>query len=319
MYMANPIQNKRLFILGLGSQGKAWAQNWQDQKIPFHILSRGSKNTLEEIQKLNLSHQLLQEWRPQAHDIFVMLIPDHTHKQVLEFFAQRGREIPLTFIYAHGVSYTQYHWNKIYPSWSHLLLAPKAIASEVRANYLSHEPLAAVYSTEGSSDKDAEKLVLFLARELGINQGPFKTTFQEETRADLFSEQALLCSLLPYGARIVFEKMLERGISREVAYLECWREVKLIADAMIKFGPENFHKLISPNALYGGEKARHIIFDKSFHAKLDKLASEIWSGSFFEEIMEQDFDALRRKVTEDWSKTTLAQTHNTMEKKRVGL
>ncbi|HAZ11817.1 MAG: hypothetical protein A2X86_07805 [Bdellovibrionales bacterium GWA2_49_15] len=319
MYTPNPLQRRRLFILGLGSQGKAWAQNWRDQKLPFQILLREKSSTIQEAKKLELPVTLFNEWRPEPNDIFIMLIPDHTHKNVLAFFAQQGGDIPLTFIYAHGVSYTQYNWNQVYPAWSHLLLAPKAIASEVRANYLSHEPLAAVYSTEGSIAHDAKELVFFLAGQLGINQGPFKSTFREETLADLFSEQALLCSLLPYGARLIFEKMVERGISREVAYLECWREVKLIADAMIKFGPENFHRLISPNALYGGEKARHVIFDKSFHDKLDTLAADIWSGSFFNEVMDQDLDALRQSVIADWSSTTLAQTHKAMEKKGVDL
>ncbi|MBI2518794.1 MAG: hypothetical protein HYV97_00170 [Bdellovibrio sp.] len=320
--MPNPLHQKRLFILGLGSQGKAWAQNWRDQKLTFKILFREKSNSLQAAQKLDLPIMFLQEWHPQPNDIFVMLIPDHTHEEMLKFFAQLAEDVPLTFIYAHGVSYTQHAWKTVYPNWSHLLLAPKAIASEVRANYLSREPLAAVYSTEGHNLQDAktaETLLLFLAKELGINQGPFKSTFREETLADLFSEQALLCSLLPYGARIVFEKMVERGISREVAYLECWREVKLIADAMIKFGPDNFHRLISPNALYGGEKARHIIFDKSFHHKLDTLADDIWSGEFFKEIVEQDFETLRQRITADWAATNLAQIHKRMEKKGVEL
>ncbi|MEK6626285.1 MAG: hypothetical protein AABY86_15040, partial [Bdellovibrionota bacterium] len=84
MYTQNPLHQRRLFILGLGSQGKAWAQNWRDSRLTFQILLRANSTGIQEAQKLDLSTMFFKEWRPENNDIFAMLIPDHTHKEVLQ-------------------------------------------------------------------------------------------------------------------------------------------------------------------------------------------------------------------------------------------
>ena len=91
--------------------------------------------------------------------------------------------------------------------------------------------------------------------------------------------------------------------------MECWLEVKLIADAMIPLGPEKFFKMISPNALIGGEKAQGIIFDKGYQTHLERLAEEIWSGDFFGQVSATDFEALQAKVQEFWRGQDLTRTH----------
>ena len=91
---------KKTFILGLGSQG-ARAQNWRDSKLTFQILRenmpgrrmpatptfRTSCTSCTSIQEAQTRpvHHVLQRGRPENNDIFAMLIPDHTHKEVLQF------------------------------------------------------------------------------------------------------------------------------------------------------------------------------------------------------------------------------------------
>jgi ketol-acid reductoisomerase len=94
-----------------------------------------------------------------------------------------------------------------------------------------------------------------------------------------------------------------------LAYFECWYEVKLIADTMIKMGPEKFFELISPNALIGSEVAREIFFDKEYFEKLEKLANEVKDKSFTKKIENSDFNQIKEKVVSFWRNQEINQVH----------
>ncbi|OUR98591.1 hypothetical protein A9Q84_04030 [Halobacteriovorax marinus] len=302
---------KNIVIIGYGSQAKAWALNLRDSGYEVTIALRKNSASFELAKKKGFSTIELESSDLQEHSTFALLTPDHTHKLTLKenqsFFPERAN-----IIYAHGYSYTAFDFKTHYPEFNHLLLAPKAIASEVRFQFENDGKLGAAYSLEditAEKKRDLFELIKSVATGIGITAGPYETTFLEETNADLFSEQSLLCSLLPYGALHSYNKLREKGVKREIAYLECWLEVKLIADAMVKMGPVEFFKLISPNALIGGEKAREMLFDKDYHNKLDSLLNDIWNQDFFTECESVDFNKLRDGVIERWSKEELTQTH----------
>ena len=153
-----------------------------------------------------------------------------------------------------------------------------------------------------------------LARDLFADLPLIQSSAKEEMTADLFSEQSLLCSLLPYGALQSFNFLIKKGISPEVAYIECWSEVKLIADAMIAKGPVGLFELISPNALIRGEKARGLVFNSSYQKYLECLYQAIESGEFYKEIDRTDIDKVRQDVLSAWQKEAINATHNKMTK-----
>ena len=99
-----------------------------------------------------------------------------------------------------------------------------------------------------------------------------------------------------------------------MAYIECWSEVKLIADAMIAKGPVGLFELISPNALAGGEKAQKQIFNKNYSDYLAKLYEDIESGHFFQEIDDLDINKVRQEVLSRWRKEAINATHNKISK-----
>lgn len=302
---------KNIVIIGYGSQAKAWALNLRDSGFQVTIALRKGSTSKPLAQKREFPTIDLSTSDLENYSTFALLTPDHTHKSTLE---ENLKFLPknANIIYAHGYSYTAFGFKELYPHLNHLLLAPKAIASEVRFQFENEGKLGAAYSLEdiGSNEREEFKVLIdCIANGIGITAGPYETTFLEETNADLFSEQSLLCSLLPYGALHSYNKLREKGVKREIAYLECWLEVKLIADAMVKMGPEEFFKLISPNALIGGEKASKILFDKDYHNKLDSLLNDIWNQDFFTECESVDFNELRDGVLERWAKEELSQTH----------
>ncbi|MFZ9002019.1 MAG: hypothetical protein ACO20H_11995 [Bacteriovoracaceae bacterium] len=308
----------RIVIIGFGNQAKAWALNLRDSNKEVHILARKFGPSWDNCQ--NLGFPTL-EWTKEsleAFDIFVLLTPDDTHTAIIENLKDKIKP-GSSIIYAHGYSYVAGEHQKKFPQWSHLLLAPKAIASEVRFQFETNGKLGAVASLEASLNPELDKnLIEELAKSIGITSGPYFTNFQQETLADLFSEQTLLCSLLPYGALSSFNKLIEEGVSEELAYFECWYEVKLISDTMVKLGPQKFFDLISPNALLGGEKARKLIFNNEFEKKLDSLLKDIKDKTFFNEVTEANFSQVKDEVISFWESQKLTQVHNKLAPELFG-
>jgi len=104
-----------------------------------------------------------------------------------------------------------------------------------------------------SPTKEHEQQLRKIASLVGFT-ALYASSFEEECMADLFSEQSLLCSLLPYGALKSYQILRQNGVSKEVAFMECFLELKSISQAFVTMGPVEFFKLISPNALIGSQK-----------------------------------------------------------------
>lgn len=312
--MTNSIIETPLVIIGFGSQAKAWALNLRDSGHEVILALRKNSPSHAKAADLNFAVIELGKASFPKESAILLLIPDHTHKTFLETqhkYIKTGTRI----IYAHGFSLTKSKLHEAYPEFSHLLLAPKAIASEVRFQFETGGKLGAAYSFEWALDKKSDqKFLKLLARGIGITAGPFEASFQEEAFADLFSEQGLLCGLIPYAALTCYNKLREKNIPKEIAYMECWLETKLICDAMVKMGPLEFFKLISPNALIGGEKAQKQLVSGEFNKILDGLIDDIWDKKFFKECDETDINKLQAEVLKFWEKQELTKTHKELFK-----
>lgn len=289
-----------LTIVGFGSQAKAWALNLIDSKQNVLIALNKSSKSKELAQKMGFNVIELESTQLSSSNIFVMLIPDDQHLNFLEknhSFLPNGAHL----IYAHGFSLTKHKLETKFPQFTHSLLAPKAIASEVRYQYEIHGKIGAAVYTKNS---EAEKIVKTIAAHAGFT-ALYKSHFEEETAADLFSEQSFLCSILPYVALKSFNVLRKNGISQEVAFMECFLELKSISQAIVTLGPEAFFNLISPNALIGSQKGRELLLGSEFDQALEKIMEDINSKKFYSDV-EIDADALRKKVTTEWEKEELS-------------
>lgn len=306
---------EKLVIIGFGAQAKSWALNLRDSKREVVIALREGSSSIELAHNAGFQTCLLNETELSKYEYFINLTPDHVHDRILQIISKlNGNKV---VVYAHGYSVTAGKYHDKYPNIDHLLLAPKAIASEVRFQYETNGKLGAAFDCQRICTERKElrtKFIKNLATDLGITAGPYQASFEDETKADLFSEQSILCSAIPYGAMLSYNLLRKKGISKEIAYLECWYEVKLIANAIIELGPEKFFKLISPNALIGGEKARKILFDNNYQEKLERLLEDISSGNFQKEIENTDFEKVQRKVLDFWRSQEISETHNQLEK-----
>lgn len=307
--------NKELCLIGFGNQARSWALNLRDSGYKMSIGLRQSSQSADLAKNLGFEVFDYTQSLPSPHA--AILTPDHTHRQVLE--SMRIKPEALIFAHGHSLAYGQLH--KTFPQINHLLLAPKAIASELRFQYEIKGTVAGVYSCELielERKSHYEGLIKELAADLGISSLHFSSV-EDETKADLFSEQSLLCSMLPYCALYSFNKLVDKGISPTTAYFECWHEVKLIATAMVEMGPEKFFELISPNALIGSQVAKKVFFDEAFHQKLEQIYDDIDTGKFEELLKACDFERTQKEVLAFWKDSPLNQTHNLLAEQLYGL
>ena len=299
----------RLTILGYGNQARSWALNLKDSGFPVRVAVRPGSPSLARVQNDSLPVTEIGSPDFYSGEAFAILTPDLTHDEILAQHAERF-SAGTVILYAHGYSLLKHKFQEKYPHLQHVLFAPKSIGSELRKQFELKGKLGAVYSLEffKGSNEQIEKWLLKLAVAMGINLGPYKTSFKNETEADLYSEQGLLCGLIPYAAGEMFSHLVEKGIEPELAYFECWHELKLIINAMVDKGPEGFFDLISPNALIGSEKGYHRLFNENFTSSLRSLLSEIQSGKFDQELDQTDVEKTRSIIRERWKKSPLQKT-----------
>ena len=300
---------KNIAIIGFGNQAKAWAMNLRDSGWKVKIGLRPTSNSMALASELGFETFNYTETNSEKN--FAILTPDDTHFDVVKTIGEYNKNA--TFIYAHGFGLLYTELQTQFNEANHLLLAPKAIASELRFQYETKGKNGGVYSFEGLKDKGLEEWSLALGKDLGLNS-LHEATIEHETKADLFSEQSLLCSVLPYAALYSFKQLREAGISKEVAYFECWYEVKLIVDTLIKIGPEKFFNLISPNALIGSEIGRSAIFTDHYFIALNNIYNHIQSGEFEKQLKNVNIDQVRKDVLKFWQKEELTTLHQTMQK-----
>ena len=196
--------------------------------------------------------------------------------------------------------------------FKHLLLAPKAVAGEMRELYIQGKPIPGAFSVQFS--KNDEEDLLILAKDLGMTSTIVKTNFEEETICDLFSEQSVLCSVLPFALEKSFSQLTRNGVSPEMAYLECCFEAKLILTTILKKGFSEFFNIVSPNALIGGSKAMKMLENSEVSEIYDKLFQDIKDHQFFKEVDGTDVDSLRNELTNTWSKKKISKIWEKLNK-----
>jgi ketol-acid reductoisomerase len=304
---------KAIALIGFGSQAKTWALNLRSSGREVRVFLRENSSSQLLVREMGFKVFLLKDIKNHLEEIefLCLLTPDHTHREI---YQEHLALLPyLNIVIAHGWWPWSEKLEKKNLKHSVILLAPKCIASEMRFRYETKAPLGAVYSLElAQESRELEIGVLTLAQQLGLT-GVYPASIKDETAADLFSEQVILCSTLPYIAKESYDWLVAKGVPEQLAYLECWFELKLIVDAMIKKGPVGFFNLISPNALYGGEKARELLIDENFKIKMGKLWDDIEQRKIVQEINNTDIEALRKKVIKKWQESSLTKHHNNWE------
>ena len=301
--IGNEITNRKVAVLGYGSQGHAHALNLKESGCDVRVgLYEGSKSRAEaEGAGLQvMSSAEASEWA----NVVMMTIPDEKQPAVFsEEVAPNLSEGDL-MLFAHGFNI---HFNQIIvsPEIDLGLIAPKGPGHVLRRLYVEGKGMPALFAVQNDASGQARDLVLSYARGIGCGRaGVLETTFAEETETDLFGEQAVLCGGLTALLTAGFETLVEAGYQPELAYYECVNELKLIVDLIYEGGLAQMRYSISNTAEYGDYTAGPKIIDQAVKDRMRGILTDIQNGKWAKDwVLENQsggssFLAMRRKGAE---------------------
>lgn len=296
---ANAIKQKRVAIIGYGSQGHAHALNLRDSSCDVTIgLYEGSPSRAK-AEREGLRVRSVEAAAAEA-DVIMMLIPDQYHREVYERDIRPGLAPGKLLMFAHGFAI---HYSQVAPpaTVDVAMVAPKSPGHMMRRIYQEGAGVPSLFAVHQDVTGEAEKLTLSYARAIGSTRaGVLRTTFAEETETDLFGEQAVLCGGVTALIRSGFETLVAAGYQPELAYFECMHEMKLIVDLMYQGGMSYMRYSVSDTAEYGDYTAGPRLISDDVRKTMRQILSDIQDGSFATRwILENQagrpsFNAMRR-------------------------
>ncbi len=276
----NLITDKKIAIVGYGSQGHAHAQNLRDSGVKdVAIALREGSATAKKAEAAGfkvLSNEDAAKWA----DIVMFLAPDEHQAGIYadDYHANMKQGAALAF--AHGLNV---HFALIEPraDLDVIMIAPKGPGHTVRSEYVRGGGVPCLIAVDKDASGNAHDIALAYASGVGGGRsGIIETNFREECETDLFGEQAVLCGGLTHLIQAGFETLTEAGYAPEMAYFECLHEVKLIVDLMYEGGIANMRYSISNTAEYGDITTGPRIITPETKAEMKRVLADIQGGRF---------------------------------------
>jgi len=276
------IRNRKVAIIGYGSQGHAHALNLKESGVPVVVgLREGSKSAVK-AEAAGLTVKSIGDAAKWA-DVIMMTMPDTEQKATYENEIKKHLKKGKALAFAHGFNI---RFKRIRPSKliDVIMIAPKGPGHLVRRTYTEGGGVPAIIAVEQDASGQAHDLALSYADAIGAARaGVIETTFTEETETDLFGEQAVLCGGVTSLVQAGFETLVEAGYQPEMAYFECLHEVKLIVDLMYEEGIAGMRYSISDTAEYGDVTRGPRVVNAKTKLEMKKILKEIQSGKFAKE------------------------------------
>ncbi|MGZ4852794.1 MAG: ketol-acid reductoisomerase [Halobacteriota archaeon] len=296
------LSDKKIAIIGYGSQGHAQAQNLKDSGLDVLIGLRKGRSW---DQALKDGFEVLSVAEAANRgDVVQLLLPDERQAAVYAAEIEPQLQEGNVLSFSHGFNI---HYNQIVPpaDVDVVMVAPKGPGHLVRRIYTQGEGVPALVAVYQDYTGNAFQTALAYAKGMGATRaGVLETSFQEETETDLFGEQAVLCGGTTALIKAGFETLVEAGYKPEIAYFECLHELKLIVDLIHEGGLSWMRHSISDTAEYGDlTRGEHIITNATRDA-MRGLLKDIQTGEFAREwILENQanrpvFNALTRRERE---------------------
>ncbi|MFZ8803922.1 MAG: ketol-acid reductoisomerase [Candidatus Calescibacterium sp.] len=276
------IRDKKVAIIGFGSQGHAHALNLKDSGVEVAVGLRKGGISWEVARKVGLEVMEVEDAAKWA-DVIMILIPDEEQPKVYEEKIKKGLSKGKYLAFAHGFNI---HFKQIVPpeDINVFMVAPKGPGKLVRDEFLKGRGVPALLAVYQDPSGDTKQVALAYAKGIGASRaGVIETTFKDEAETDLFGEQVVLCGGLTSLMRAAFETLVEAGYPPELAYFECIHEMKLIVDLIYEGGFKMMRKYISNTAKYGDLTRGPRIIDENVRKKMKEILGEITSGKFAKE------------------------------------
>ena len=280
------IKEKKVAVIGFGSQGHAHALNLHESGVDVTVGLRETSETFSRAKEMGLKVASVEDAVSNS-EVVMLLLPDQLMADVYNETIAPLMTENSTLLFAHGFNI---HFNEIKPreDISIAMVAPKGPGHLLRRTYEDGSGMPCLVAVESDTNGNTHELALSYASAIGGGRaGVLNTTFKEETETDLFGEQVVLCGGLTELIKNGFETLVEAGYQPESAYFETLHEVKLIVDLMYEGGFEWMRHSISDTAEYGDFSRGPRIVNEDTKKEMKKVLEEIQSGSFAKEFMAQ--------------------------------
>ena len=281
------LKDKKLAVLGYGSQGHAHALNLKDSGMNVRVGLRKDSASWPKAEAAGLTVMETPQAAEWA-DVIMILLPDQTQKKVYEQDIAPHLKKGDTLAFAHGFNI---HYKQITPPEyvNVIMIAPKSPGHMVRRTFEQGVGTPCLFAVQQDYTGNAKEIALAWAKGIGgTRAGVIETNFKNETETDLFGEQAVLCGGSEELIKTGFEVLTEAGYPPELAYFEVMHELKLIVDLYYEGGLTLMNYSVSNTAEYGGMTRGPRVITKETKENMRGILKEIQDGSFAKEWIEEN-------------------------------
>jgi len=311
------LKDKKIAVLGFGSQGHAHALNLKDSGMNVCVGLRKSSPRWAKAETLGLQVKTVSDASAWA-EVIMILLPDQMQKEIYDKDIAQHVTSGKTIAFGHGFNI---HYKQIVPPTdvNVMMIAPKGPGHLVRRTFIEGSGVPCLIAVHQDPSGKTKDLALAWAKGIGgTKAGVIETNFKDETETDLFGEQAVLCGGSAELIKAGFETLTEAGYPSDLAYFECMHEMKLIVDLYYEGGLSRMNYSVSDTAEYGGMTRGPRIITHETKNEMKKILAEIQSGKFANEWLAEykaggpNFNKLRKSNHEHSIETVGAKLRGMM-------
>ena len=273
---ASLIGNRKVAVIGYGSQGHAHALNLSESGVDVRVGLREGSSSKQKAEEAGLRVLSVADAAAEA-DVIMILLPDTEQASVYEAEIAPHLEAGDALLFAHGFNI---RFGLITPpaDVDVAMVAPKGPGHLVRRTYTEGGGVPSLVAVSADPSGKAHDLALSYAHAIGA------------TETDLFGEQVVLCGGLTALVQAGYETLVGAGYQPESAYFECLHELKLIVDLMYEQGISGMRFSISDTAEYGDLTRGPRVINQAVRDEMGRILGEIQDGTFAKEWVDENAD-----------------------------
>lgn len=293
------LRNETVAVIGYGAQGRAQGLNLRDSGLNVIVGARPGGGSEARAKDDGLVTMSVGDAAKEA-SLVALLAPDMAHGEIYENELKANLSPGDTLLFGHGFSIL---YGRVKPKSDIdvVMVAPKGVGALVRREYERGRGVPCLFAIHQDASGDATKKALAFADGIGGTAAAiFESSFKDEAETDMFGEQAVLCGGVTALFLSAYETLVEAGYPRELAYTECFHELKLVVDILHEGGLHKMYSSISETAAFGDVLNGPKIIGPEVKSRMKDVLAEIQSGQFAHEwILENQAGKARFEAMKD--------------------
>lgn len=295
------IKDRRIAVLGYGSQGNAQAQNLRDSGLTV-LIGNVEDQFADQACRDGFEVVPIAE-AVKLSDVIMMLIPDEIQPSVYQSDIAPKLIDGQVLVFASGYAI---HFGLITPPdfVDVVLVVPACVGGIVRERFVRGQGYYGHFGVHQDASAKARDIALALAKGIGLLRfGASETTMEGEVVVNLFAEAAGLAGIIKY-LLTAFEVLVEAGISAESAYAETFYELQFLAESLNRMTLGEAVAYGSSTATYLGLTKIPQVVTEDIRDRMRQMLRRVQSGEVVRDWnLEQlagrpHFNQLKREVME---------------------